>query len=58
MLDRTELLKNYIKEEPENPFNYYALALEYLTSNKTEAVTLMKLLLTDFPQYVHKKWTY
>ena len=30
-LDRKSLLKQYISEEPKNPFNWYALALEIPT---------------------------
>ena len=38
---RIDLLKQYIQEEPNDPFNRYALALEYIkTNNKKEALDL------------------
>lgn len=36
-LDRVKELLNYIEKEPENPFNLYALALEYQYQDKEKA---------------------
>lgn len=49
---RINLLKNYIKEEPNDPFNYYALACEYLNGNEEGALVLFDRLLIDFPDYL------
>ena len=49
---RINLLKNYIEEEPNEPFNYYALACEYLNGKEEDALLLFKKLLKDFPDYL------
>lgn len=49
---RINLLKNYIEEEPNEPFNYYALACEYLNGKEEDALILFKKLLEDFPDYL------
>ena len=46
-LERIELLKGYCKEEPENPFNYYALALESRESDKTAAADLFDFVVIN-----------
>ena len=51
-LERIELLKGYCAEEPENPFNYYALALEYRESEKIEAASLFDFVAANFPNYL------
>ncbi len=51
-LDRIELLKGYCVEEPQNPFNYYALALEYRESEKVEAAYLFDFVVANFPNYL------
>lgn len=49
---RIDLLKSYIAEEPNEPFNYYALACEYLNGKEEEALQLFEQLLTHFPDYL------
>ena len=51
-LERIKLLKDYCAEEPQNPFNYYALALEYREFDKTEAVHLFDFVVVNFPNYL------
>ncbi len=51
-LDRIQLLRQFTEEEPENPFNWYALAIEYRESDPEEAYTLFAKLLTDHPTYL------
>lgn len=51
-LDRAALLKDYIQEEPENPFNYYALALEIKDIDPNQAQELFTFLLNSHPQYL------
>jgi hypothetical protein len=51
-LERINLLKDYCAEEPQNPFNYYALALEYRESEKAEAAHLFDFVIANFPNYL------
>ena len=51
-LERIKLLKGYCKEEPGNPFNFYALALEYRESDKLAAAELFEFVLSTFPNYL------
>jgi len=51
-LERIKLLKDYCAEEPQNPFNYYALALEYRESEKSEAAHLFDFIVANFPNYL------
>jgi Tfp pilus assembly protein PilF len=51
-LDRLQLLRDYIEQEPENPFNYYALALELREKNPQESAELFELLLQNHPSYL------
>ena len=50
--DRIELLKKYILEEPDNPFNRYALAMEYYEREPDTSLRLMEDLLHDHPDYL------
>ncbi|NVJ46187.1 MAG: tetratricopeptide repeat protein [Cytophagia bacterium] len=49
---RIELLKKYIEEEPNEPFNHYALANEYLASDTQKALNLFSEVLEKFPDYL------
>lgn len=51
-LERVQLLRSYIKEEPENPFNRYALALEIREIDPDEAADLFDFLLLNHPDYL------
>lgn len=51
-LDRLQILREFIKEEPENPFNYYALALELREIDPKEALELFDFLLLNHPEYL------
>lgn len=51
-LDRLSLLRDFIEEEPENPFNYYALALELREKDPREAGRLFDLVLEKHPDYL------
>ena len=56
-LDRAELLKEYAKEEPENPFNWYALAMEYLSIDTNESEKYFNKLLSSFEAYLPTYYT-
>ena len=49
---RIKLLENYIAEDSSDPFNYYALALEYVKENPHKASELFDKLLGEFPDYL------
>lgn len=51
-LDRIQQLHLFIEEDPSDPFNFYALALEYQTDLKDHAKQYFELLLDQFPEYL------
>lgn len=56
-LGRLELLKQFINEEPENPFNWYALAMEYLSIDSEKSEMLFDKLLKSFDAYLPTYYT-
>lgn len=54
---RIELLEKFISEDPSDPFNYYALALEYLQTNPAKASVLFDELLVNHPDYLPAYYT-
>ena len=55
--DRIALIESFIKEEPGNPFNYYALALEHQKSDYAKAIQLFQFLLKVHPDYLPTYYT-
>lgn len=51
-LDREALLREFIRDEPQNPFNFYALALEIKEKDQQEALRLFDYLLENHPDYL------
>ena len=49
---RINLLKQYIEEEPNNPFNQYALAMEYYETAPDESLELLRNLIKNHPEYL------
>lgn len=49
---RLEILLGYYRTEPHDPFNLYALALEYSKHDLEKARQFFDLLLTDHPDYL------
>ncbi|WP_373514101.1 tetratricopeptide repeat protein [Persicitalea sp.] len=47
-----EKLLTFYREDPNDPFNLYALTLEYQKIDITEAEKLYKKLLHDHPEYL------
>lgn len=45
-------LLDFYREDPNDPFNLYALALEYQKHDTREAGLWFEKLLTDFPAYL------
>lgn len=50
--NRIQLLRQYIEDEPGDPFNVYALAMEFLDAEPAQARTLFDQLLTEHPDYL------
>lgn len=57
-MNRLEQLRQFAKEEPSDPFNLYALALEYLKSDQQEALRIFRSLLEKSPQYLPTYYPY
>ena len=51
-VSRIEMLKSFAEEEPDNPFNIYALALEFIEVDPIQATFHFKKLLGEFPEYL------
>lgn len=52
MASRIQQLEGFVNEDPTDPFNLYALALEYSKSNSGKAVEIFNELLQQHPDYV------
>ena len=52
MSDRIHQLEDFIKEDPSDPFNYYALGLEYITKSESTALAIFKRLVQEHKDYV------
>lgn len=51
-LERLKLLEQYAREDPNDPFPMYALALEWVNIDPPRAKELLDTLLTDHPDYL------
>src|SRR5690606_553113 len=49
---RIKFLQDEIENFPEDPFNYYALAMEYVSTGNPGARDLFEKLFKDFPTYL------
>ena len=50
--ERIKQLEKFRKEDPDDPFNIYALALEYLHLDKAKSMELFEELLKNHPDYI------
>ncbi|MFN8356483.1 MAG: tetratricopeptide repeat protein [Spirosomataceae bacterium] len=50
--NRLALLQEFYQEDPNDPFNAYALAMEYLNHNPTKAWHFFDELLVKHPDYL------
>lgn len=50
--ERIKFLLEQIASDPEEPFNYYALAIEYKDNQQDKALEYFKKLLKEFPEYL------
>lgn len=51
-MDRIELLKEFLAQDPDDPFNRYALALEYLKTDSRKALELFEQLMESYEGYI------
>ena len=52
ILSRLEQLQKFLDEDPDDPFNWYALALEYQKTDRLKALDIYEKLLKDNPTYI------
>jgi len=52
MASRIEQLQQFVNEDPTDPFNLYALALEYQKTDERSAVDIFNRLLLEHAEYV------
>jgi tetratricopeptide (TPR) repeat protein len=52
MLSRIEQLIQFIEDDPEDPFNYYALGLEYSKTDKKRALEIFEQLIKHHKDYI------
>ena len=50
--ERLRILKQFVEEEPEDPFNWYALALEETKQNPKRAAELFEYVLEKHSEYL------
>ncbi len=50
--ERFSILESFLKEEPEDPFNWYAIAMEYKPIDLAKSKEYLTHLLTHFPDYL------
>ncbi len=51
-MDRLTQLLAFYEEDPNEPFNIYALAMEYYRNNPSKALIYLELLVNKFPDYI------
>jgi len=51
-MNRLEQLTQFLQEDPDDPFNIYALALEYQKTDLPQARAMFDLLLDKHPSYI------
>jgi len=52
MASRIQQLEGFVNEDPNDPFNLYALALEHSKSDSSKAVDIFNQLLKKHPDYI------
>lgn len=57
-MKRKEFLEEEIKNNPQDPFNYYLLALELTKENPEMALNQFKKIAEIFPDYLPNYYTY
>ncbi|WP_337041073.1 tetratricopeptide repeat protein [Emticicia sp. 17c] len=50
--ERLKILLQYLEEEPNDPFNIYGVAMEYLNNQPDKALMYLQQLLVEHPDYL------
>ncbi len=50
--ERLKMLQQFIEDDPSDPFNHYALALEYIQHDSVKARDLLLKLIEENPTYL------
>lgn len=58
MASRLEQLLSYAEEDPNDPFNLYAVALEYIKLGSEKADEFFQVLIRDHQDYIPTYYTY
>lgn len=51
-MDRLKVLEGFYQDDPHDPFNVYALAIEYLKTDVQKSLKFFEELLSNHPDYV------
>ena len=51
-VDRLKLLIEFLQDEPQEPFNRYAVAMELLKVDTQKSIEHLEILLNEFPDYL------
>jgi hypothetical protein len=57
-MDRIRQLEEFLEEDPTDPFNSYALALEYLKTDPKKSQQLFEDLIKNKPEYLPTYYPY
>ena len=57
-MTRLEQLLRFAQEEPNDPFNVYAVAIEYLKLDSAKALPFFETLVKDHPDYLPTYYTF
>lgn len=57
-MTRLEQLLRFAQDEPNDPFNIYAVAIEYLKLDSTKALPFFETLVKDHPDYLPTYYTF
>ena len=52
MANRIAMLEEFVKDDPTDPFNFYALALEYQKTDSHKAIDIFNRLMQEHPAYL------
>jgi hypothetical protein len=50
--ERLKILQSLLEEEPDEPFHWYALAMEYMRTDQRRACELLQEVVRRFPTYL------
>jgi tetratricopeptide (TPR) repeat protein len=57
-VSRLQQLLKFVEEEPHDPFNIYAVALEYVKLDSDKALVYFENLVAEHPDYVASYYTF